>query len=151
MLIYSHFSNPLKRKMSNFSFWTAKNASIFYASIVYSRALPRYTPDSYQYFHHISFPSIFPSYLHSFDLFSFLFLPLHCSPLSSSFLFLPSILHFPFLVLSQHSPLFTIFQKFLFFIFPPVFISWLCVFLFLFGPHPFFYLLPPRAKMILQL
>lgn len=59
---------------------------------LYYRALPHYTPDFYQYAHHICFLSIF-SYLHStFRCLSFLFLPLHCSPF---FIVLNSAFPFP--------------------------------------------------------
>lgn len=95
-----------KQEMSNFSFWIVKNASISYASLIYSRALPSYTPDFYQYFHHICFPSIFSSFHHPFDLFSFFFLPLHCSLPSSSFQFL-SYFCIP-LLLSSLSTLFSL-------------------------------------------
>lgn len=104
--IYPHFSNMLKRKISNFQIWTVKNATISYTSLIYSRTLPCYTPDSYHYFH-TCFLSILSSCLHPFDPFSFIFLvvlvlnlafPFLCTlPALSSLYNLPklSALYFP--------------------------------------------------------
>lgn len=67
------FLKHIKKENIKLLILDCKNATISYTSVIYSRTLPCYTPDSYHYFH-TCFLSILSSCLHPFESFSFLFL-----------------------------------------------------------------------------